>query len=76
VMHVTDSVWNVFVTTIPSSISKVIKYHSFVIFISFNAKSNFKIQWYRYSDSAYYSECNVEIRMKKKLFIPVLFLLK
>jgi hypothetical protein len=76
VTHVTDSVWNAFETTTPSSISKVIKYYSFIIFISFCAKINFKMQWCRFSDCVYFSERNVKIRMKRKLFIPDLLLLK
>jgi hypothetical protein len=76
VVHVTDSVWNVFETTTSSSISKVTKYYSFIIFISFCAISTFIMQWCRFSDSVYFSERNVRIRMKRKLFIPYLLLLK
>jgi hypothetical protein len=62
VMHVMlDSVWNVFETATPSSISKVIKYYSFVIFISFCAKSNFKMHWCQFSDSMFFSERDIEI---------------
>jgi hypothetical protein len=44
VMHVTlDSAWNVFKTTTPSSISKAIKYHFFVILKVYCFKFNFKI---------------------------------
>jgi hypothetical protein len=32
-MRVTDSAWNVLETTIPNSISKVIKYNSFIIYM-------------------------------------------
>jgi hypothetical protein len=71
-----DSVWNAFETTTPSSISKVIKYYSFIIFISFCAKINFKMQWCRFSYCVFFSECNVKIRMKRELFIPDLLLLK
>jgi len=71
-----DTVWNVFKTTSPRPISKVIKYYSFVIFISFCVESSFKIQWCQYSDFVYFFDHNVEMRMKKTLFIPDLLLLK
>jgi hypothetical protein len=69
-------VWSASGTTTISSISKAIKYYSFITFISFCAKSNFKMQWYRFSGSTYISEHNVGTGMKRKLFIPDLLLLK
>jgi hypothetical protein len=78
VWHVTlDSVWNVFETTTPSSISKVIKHYSFIILQKFTVlKVILKCSSVNIQIPCTSLDTMLKSEWRKKFFLPHLLLLK